>query len=110
MKPIQLNRIPVFRVLVTLTLVAITFELGGMWSELKGLRHEQVKNAIYSTRPDIVARLRSTPRGELRLRQLSGQIAVVAGSDGPLSVKIEDTEFEPIYVQAAETIPVEIQR
>jgi hypothetical protein len=87
-------------IVAAVAILAIVFELGGIWLEVRGLRREQVKNAVYSLRPDVVERMRSGPNGELLLRQLSGRsTALIAGS-----------ELDPIYVRAEEPIPVEIQR
>ena len=101
---------PVFRLVVSATLLAAVFELGGIWLEVRGLRREQVKNAVYSLRPEILERMRSGPSGELRLRLLSGRSTALVEADSPLPVKIEDSELEPVRIRADEPLPVEIQR
>jgi hypothetical protein len=98
---IRLTGNVIFRSLIAVALVSIVVELGAIWSELRGVRHEQVKNALYAMRPDNVERIRSMPRGDIRLRQLSGQSVVSVILDDPLPVRINGT---------ADPIPVEIQR
>jgi hypothetical protein len=96
--------------LVALALVVISVELGGIWSELRGIRHEQVKNAAYTLRPEQLSRFRATARGQARLRALAGQSAVTVDASEPIAVKIEDSMLDPIYVQADGAFPVEIER
>src|ERR1039458_10000430 len=99
---IMQNRIlgvPVFRPLVAVVLVVIAFELGGVWSELKGLRREQVKNAAYSMPPEQLTRLRASPSGQMRLRVLSGQSTVTVEASEPIPVKVKDSNSDPIYIQ-----------
>jgi hypothetical protein len=105
-----LRAAPFLRVLVALVLLVISVELGGIWSELKGIRQEQVKNAAYTLRPEQLSRLPATAAGQQRLRALAGQSAVTLDPSEPLSVKIDDSVLDPIYVQAGDALPVEIQR
>lgn len=93
-----------------MTLIVIACEMGAVWSELRGIRQEQVKNAVYSMRPNMVQQLQASPDGKLRLRQLSSQSSVVGGTGDVLSVKIEGTLLDPIYIQAGRPVPVLVGR
>ena len=106
----NLSAAPLLRLLAGLVLVVISAELGGIWFELKGIRQEQIKNAAYTLRPEQLSRLRSTANGQARLRVLTGQSGVTVDPSEPLSVKIDDSILDPIYVQASDALPVEIQR
>ena len=51
-----------------------------------------------------------TATGPARLRALAGQNAVTLDPSEPLPVKIDNSVLDPIYVQAGDALPVEIQR
>ena len=50
-----------FNLTLILVLIVAAFELGGIWHELRGIREEQVRNAVYSLNPEIVERLSKEP-------------------------------------------------
>jgi hypothetical protein len=112
----QVPKIPVFRTLLILLLAVISVELAGMWREVNGLRREQVKNAAYTLRPEVLAKIRASKNGEVRIRTLSGQseiageVTVSVESSQPLPVRIGDSLLDPIHVQATDPIPVQIER
>lgn len=67
--------------LVLLTITA--WELGGIWVELKGIRDEQVKNALYALAPKQIERLRSRSRKgavNSRLRRLESEVVGIEQS------------------------------
>ena len=83
-----LRKFPFLRAVTAVALVAVTVELAGIWSELKGIRREQAKNVAYPPRPEQLSRLRSTATGQARLRVLARQSAVTLDPSEPLPVKI----------------------
>ncbi len=76
-----------FRAVVVVAFAVIAVELGGIWAELRGVRREQVKNAVYSMRPDAIARIQASANAELRLRRLSGQSWVAADDTLPVEIQ-----------------------
>jgi hypothetical protein len=106
----SLSAVPFLRLLIAFVLVVISVELRDIRSELEAIRQEQVKNAAYTLQPDRLSRMRATAIGQARLRALEGQSVVAANPTTPLSVKIEDSFMDPIHVQAAAPLPVEIRR
>lgn len=105
-----LSAVAFLRVLVASVLVVVSVELCGIWSELKGIRQGQVKNAAYTLRPEQLSRFRSTANGRARLRILAGQSTVSVEASEPLPVRVEDSMSDPIYAQAGDILPVEIER
>jgi hypothetical protein len=103
----QIPKIPIFRSLLILLLAVISIELAGMWHEVSGLRHEQVKNAVYSARPKLLESIKATKNVELRewrLRQLESTVKI--DDSFSLAVKVD----EPLAVTVDGTVPVEIER
>jgi hypothetical protein len=84
---IHFSGLLVFRALVIAVLLAIGYELGGIWLEVKGMRQEQVKNAVYSMRPDAIARIRNSANGEIRIRHLTGEVSIVADETLPVDIQ-----------------------
>jgi hypothetical protein len=90
--------------LIVLVLSLIACELGGIWSELKGIRREQVKNALYTLSPKQVERLRSGSNKEgvkNRLRVLTSEIGGITRTvdvdiSQPVSVEIDN---QPLSVE-----------
>jgi hypothetical protein len=103
----RLSNMPVTRSLAVLALVVIAVEIGGVWSELRGLRREQVKNAAVSMAPDALARIKQDKNASDRLRVLNSESI---GMIGPVDVHVDGSILDPIYVQAKDSVPVEIQR
>lgn len=104
-----------FRCLVCVVLIAIMVELGGVWIELSGIRHEQVKNAVYALRPESLAEIKKTRNATDHLRAMAGQSSIsgsvtIESGFGPIHVQIDDSVLDPIYIQASDSLPVEIQR
>lgn len=74
--------------LVLLTIIA--WELGGIWIELKGVRDEQVKNALYALAPKQIEHLRSRSHNgavNSRLRRLESE---VVGIEQSVDVNIQE--------------------
>jgi hypothetical protein len=89
---------------MALVLALIACELGGIWSELTGIRREQVKNALYALPPTQVERLQFGPNKERmknRLRLLTSEITGITRSvdvdiNQPVDVVIAN---EPLSVE-----------
>jgi hypothetical protein len=87
-----------------LLLAIIAWELGGIWTELKGVRNEQVKNALYALPAKQAEHLRSqvnSKGAQHQLRLLASEIAGIDNAvdvniDQPLSVEIDN---EPVNVE-----------
>jgi hypothetical protein len=105
-----------FQSILVLLLAVISIELAGMWHEVRGLRREQIKNAAYTLRPEVLAKIKAAKNGETRIRLLSGQVeiagevTVTTGLFQPLPVKVEDSLGDPIHIQASDPVPVQIER
>jgi hypothetical protein len=110
----RLSTIPVFRSLVVIVLAVMAFETGGIWRELKGLRREQVKNAVWTLRPDQLARIRAGQNADVQLRSLEHMVQIQY--DDPIQVRIEDSVpvsveiKEPVKIDDSLPVAVEIQR
>lgn len=104
-------RLSIFRSLISSVLLLIAFELGGIWHELIGIRQEQVKNAGFAMRPDVLAHLKKSPQGQARLRSLAGESAVSIdewNATESVDVRIADSDAE-VTVRADDALPVEIE-
>lgn len=77
-----IRRIPFLKSFAVLATIAILLELGGIWRELRTIRREQVT----ATRVDEMF-----------------------SADGAIPVKVDGSLTDPIYVQADDPLPVEIQ-
>lgn len=78
------------RIFSLVLLTTIAWELNGIWIELKGIRDEQVKNALYALAPKQIERLRSRSHNgavNSRLRRLESE---VVGIEQSVDVNIQE--------------------